>query len=227
MKRLLSVWVMLGAATVGLGETIRWEFNDLEGWRDGSQNNSPRSYAVADGKLRIATRANTRDRVKVVRQERFHAGTFTWRVYTPPMGRGDQASIGAFLYSDDKREVDFEIGYGKAKVRKRLQAREDDLVCYCTTQGFPYSTDQFLLKAGAWHTLVIELVATDRGTYDLNWAIDGRVVKRVSSEIKNSVDVALLCSVENLTFIGDHIPRRENHALFDWVEYAGPGAKSQ
>jgi len=88
-------------------------------------------------------------------------------------------------------------------------------------------TDQFLLKAGAWHTLAIEFVATDRGIYDLAWAIDGRLIKRVSSEIKSFVDFALLCSMGNLDFIGDHIPRQENHALFDWAEYAAPEAGGQ
>lgn len=224
-KQLLIIGIMLGTTQFTGAETTRWDFENLVGWKDGSQNNSPRSYAIAEGKLRISTRAGTRDRVKVVRQERYKAGTFTWRIYVPDMGKGDQASIGAFLYSDDKREVDFEIGYGKTGVRKRLQAKPTDVVCYCTTQGFPYSSSQFLVKAETWHTFSIGLTESDRRTYDLTWSIDGKIVKKVSSTIRTSVDFALLCSVENLTFIGDHIPKQENHALFDWVEYAPPASK--
>jgi hypothetical protein len=225
MKPLLMACMMLGAANLAPGEPVRWEFENLNGWKDGSQNNSPMSYAVQEGKLRITTRANSRDRVKVVRKERFMAGTFHWRIYVPAMGEGDQASIGAFLYSDDKREVDFEIGYGKADVRKQMNANSSDIVCYCTTQGFPYSTSQFLVQSEAWHTFTIELVETAQATYDLAWSIDGKVVKKVSSTIKSSVDFALLCSVENLAFMGDHIPKQENYGLFDWVAYTDPPSK--
>jgi hypothetical protein len=30
----------------------------------------------------------------------------------------------------------------------------------------------------------------------------------------------IYCSMENLTFIGDHIPYTQNYALFDFVEYS-------
>ena len=42
--------------------------------------------------------------------DRFGAGKYTWRVYVPAMGKGDQASIGVFLYRDDQHEIDSEIG---------------------------------------------------------------------------------------------------------------------
>ena len=28
-----------------------------------------------------------------------------------------------------------------------------------------------------------------------------------------------MCSVENLLFIGDHIPAQDNYGLFDYMEY--------
>ena len=80
--------------------------------------------------------------MKVRTTDRFRAGRYTWRVYAPTMGEGDQASIGAFSPRDDKHEVDFEIGHGKARVRKKLAAKNSDLVCYCTSQGYPYSSSQ-------------------------------------------------------------------------------------
>ncbi|MEP4077353.1 hypothetical protein [Haloferula sp.] len=227
MKPLLIACMILGAAHLAPCEAVRWEFDDLVGWKNGSQAGSPQSYSVDSGKLRISTRANTRDRVKVARKERYQAGIFTWRIYVPAMGAGDQASIGAFLYADDKREFDFEIGYGKAELRKQLKAKKTDMVCYCTTQGLPFSSSQFLVKAEAWHTFAISLEETERGTYDLAWSIDGKVVKKVPSRIKSSVDFSLLCSMENLTFMGDHIPKENNHALFDWVEYTFPPSNAK
>ena len=215
-------------ATVGFcDESTRWDFDNLDGWKEGSQNNSPKSYSIRDGKLRIHTRAKTRDRVKVLRKERFKAGTFTWRIYVPKMGKGDQAGIGAFLYKDDKREMDFEIGYGKAKLRKKLKAKPRDMICYCTTQGFPFSSSQFLVKAEAWHTVSIELRKTKKKNYDIIWTINGKVVKTVHSKIKATYDFSLHCSVENLKFLGDHIPKQENYALFDWVEYTKPIKKKE
>jgi hypothetical protein len=36
---------------------------------------------------------------------------------------------------------------------------------------------------------------------------------------------AFFCSVENLTFMGDHIPKQENYGLFDWAQYTKPAPK--
>ncbi len=91
MKLLLIACLLLSSLNISIGEPVRWEFGDLDGWKDGSQNHSPKSYAINEGKLRISTRPDTRDRVKVVRKERYKAGTFTWRISVPEMGRGDQA----------------------------------------------------------------------------------------------------------------------------------------
>ena len=206
----------------GCAEGVRkylWEFNDLKEWQDDSQNNSPRSYAIINGTLRISTRSQTRDRVKVRTTGCFGAGKYTWRIYVPAMGQGDQASIGAFLYKDDKHELDFEIGFGKASVRKQLKASNTDLVCYCTSQGYPYSSSQLLIESEAWHTLSIEVGYGKNGDYLIKWIVDSKQAKQLQTSFGDDITFTVHCSVENLSFIGDHIPTQENYAIFDYVEF--------
>ncbi len=197
----------------------RWGFNDLEEWQNDCARMSPASYVTTNGLLHISTRERTRDRVKVRTRNRFGAGTYTWRIYVPEMGEGDQASIGAFLYKDDKHELDFEIGYGKKKVRAELGAEEDDVVCYCSSQGNPYSSSQLLLTRGMWHKFTLEVLPGEEGNYHVKWSIDDKQMKRLQTRFGGEVSFTIHCSVENLLFMGDHIPARENYALFDYVVY--------
>ena len=213
-----SVFVLLTGCESGAHKP-RWAFNDLIEWQDDSQGSSPKSYAISHSTLRISTRPQTRDRVKVRTMDRFGAGKYTWRVYVPAMGKGDQASIGAFLYRDDQHEVDFEIGYGKARLREALEASPTDLVCYCTSQGHPSSSSQILIGREAWHTLSIEVDYGMQGNYLIKWVVDGRQVKQLQTAFGDEITFTVHCSVENLLFIGDHIPTQENHAVFDSVDF--------
>lgn len=214
----LSVIVVMAGCGCG-GHTYRWEFCDLAEWRDGSQNNSPRSYAVSDGMLRISTRGETRDRVKVRTADSFGAGKYTWRLFVPEMGKGDQASIGAFLYKDDKHELDFEIGYGKATVREKLKATNTDLVCYCTCQEHPFSSSEFLIESNAWHTISIDVGYGEDNNYLIKWFINDKQAKQLQTTFGDEIAFTVFCSVENLLFIGDHIPTQDNYAIFDYVEF--------
>lgn len=215
---IFSVIIVASGCADGVRK-YRWEFNDLKEWQDDSQNNSPRSYAITNGTLRISTRGQTRDRVKIRTTGRFAAGKYTWRVYVPEMGKGDQASIGAFLYKDDKHEVDFEIGYGKASVRKELKASDTDLVCYCTSQGYPSSSSQLLVESEAWHTVSIEAGHGKNGNYLIKWVVDGKQAKQLQTSFGDEIAFTVHCSVENLLFIGDHLPTQENYAIFEYVEF--------
>ena len=210
---------LMGLAQEDERRRIRWEFRDLDDWRDDSQGESPRSYSIVDGVLRISTRRQTRDRVKVRTAKRFGAGSYTWRLYAPAMGPGDQASIGAFLYQDDRHEVDFEIGYGKAALRRELNAGEADLVCYCTCQGHPYSSSQMLVKRDAWHTVSIDIRHGEDHNYLITWLVNGKRAKQLQTTFGDETTFTIHCSMENLTFMGDHIPTQDNHALFDYVEF--------
>jgi hypothetical protein len=215
---IFSVIVLLTGCESGMHKP-RWAFNDLTEWQDDSQSGSPRSYAIENGTLRMSTRPRTRDRVKVRTTDRFGAGQYIWRVYVPAMGKGDQASIGAFLYRDDQHEVDFEIGYGKASVRETLKASHSELVCYCTSQGYPSSSSQILIERDAWHTVSIEVDHGKHGNFLITWVVDGRQVKQLQTEFGDEITFTVHCSVENLLFIGDHISTQENRAVFDYVDF--------
>jgi len=199
--------------------TFRSDFADLKGWRNDSNGTSPKSYGVSDGVLRISTRPNTRDRVKVRTGKRFGTGRYSWRVFAPALGEGDQASIGAFIYKDDRHEIDFEIGYGKKTVRETLKAGPKDLVCYCTSQGHPSSSTPILIKNETWHVLSCEITSGKDDNYLVTWFIGDKRVKQLQCDFGDEVTFSAHCSVENLKFIGDHIPKQMNHALFDYFEF--------
>jgi hypothetical protein len=207
------------------GNPYRWDFNDLTGWVDDSQNTGgPQNYAVADGKLRIHTRAGTWDRAKVRTElNLFRAGTTRWRIFVPAMGEGDQASIGAFLYHSDTRELDFEIGYGKAADRSAMHAGPDDLLMFTTSQADPFKSSKHLIKREQWHDLAIGLTLAGSGPdslYSAAWSVDGRTIEEMQMAFGPEIPFYIYCSVENLEFLGDHVPNQENYALFDYVEHS-------
>jgi len=199
----------------------RWEFGDLTGWTDASQNmDGEVNYALVKDTLRIFTRRNTWDRPKVKTVTAFYTtGTYTWRIYTPPLGEGDMSSIGAFLYQDDTHELDFETGYGNRAVRSRLGAQDDDIIVYMTSQAFPFQSIPQKIKRAAWHTFSIRLEDV-AGKYVASWYIDGNQAVRLPLGFGPETQFAIFCSMENIKFIGDHIAKHENYALFDYVEYS-------
>lgn len=196
-----------------------WGFDTLDGWVDGSQNmNGTINYSVSDSVLNIFTRANTWDRPKIRTKDRIYkTGKYSWRVFVPEMGIGDMASIGAFLYYDETHELDFEIGYGTAGVRQNLNATIDDLVVYTTSQGNPYNTAKHKIKRNQWYTLMIELLIVN-GKYQAVWYIDNSELTRLNLNYNASIPFYIFCSIENLSFLGDHIPKQDNYALFDYAE---------
>lgn len=196
--------------------------------READAGKLPESVVAKDDGIHIKTRAGTWERVKIATTDRaFGAGTYTWRVHVPAMGKGDMASVGAFIYRDDKHEVDFEVGYGKADLRRKLKTADDELVCYCTNQGFPYGTSQVNLKADAWYTFAIELVPRKDGNLTIRWTIDGRKVKELESQMPATTLFGIHCSVENLKFLGDHQPTRDHEAVFGGVSFAPPGKQAE
>ena len=121
-------------------------------WKNASQNNSPLSYFLENGNLKITTRANSNDRVKIqTRETNFSTGTYIWHLYVPKYNLNEQCSIGAFLYHNDSHEIDFEIGSGTNQLRTELNAQENDMIVYCTSQGFPFSSHLFLIQSESWH----------------------------------------------------------------------------
>lgn len=229
LKNLISFFgfVILALTIFGCSSTrlakpldTRWNFDTLKGWVDGSQNmKKVTNYKINNGNLNIFTRANTWDRPKVrTKNKVYRSGKYSWRVFVPAMGVGDMASIGAFLYYDDTHELDFEIGYGTAVVRKNLDAADDDLIVYMTSQANPFKSIPLKIKRNQWYTLEIKLLIVD-GSYQAVWYINNAEMVRLNLEYGESIPFYIYCSVENLTFLGDHIPKQDNYALFDYVEF--------
>jgi len=197
-----------------------WDFNDLSLWEDASLNGLA-NYSIENGSLNIFTSPDTWERTKVKTISTYGEGTYTWKVYVPEMGVGDKASIGAFLYSNDTHEIDFEIGYGTQSKRTALNAQTDDLIVYMTSQGNPYHSEQVKIKREAWYTLTIDLKFNAKKRYVANWKINDVIKSTTELNYGKNTKFKIFCSVENLHFIGDHIPANQNYALFDSVEFKG------
>jgi hypothetical protein len=195
-----------------------WNFDDLTGWEDATQVGNS-NYWIENGNLNMFTNPNTWDRTKIKTASTFSTGTYTWRVFIPEMGAGDMASIGAFLYNNDTHELDFEVGYGKQIVRNELNAEADDLIAYMTSQANPFQSFRTKIKRGQWHIFTMELALNSNRKYQINWKINGVLSGATQLAYGTNTKFKIFCSVENLTFIGDHIPYTQNHALFDFVEF--------
>lgn len=196
-----------------------WTFDNLDGWDYGHQDDNPDNQTVLqDGVVKMYTRANSRDRKKIRTADKIYTtGRYTWRAFISDLGKGDQASIGTWIYHDDEHEIDFEIGYGKEEVRKQLSASPDDVVAYMTTQANPFQSTPVLIKKG-WNIFEIDLSLVD-GNYLLKWLINGVTVSTVQQTFGREYPFYIFCSVENLTFIGDNLPQQDNYGLFDYVKY--------
>lgn len=195
-----------------------WNFDNLNEWTDATQVGVP-NYFIENGNLNISTYANTYDRTKIKSIASYTTGTYTWRVYVPEMGMGDQASIGAFLYNNDTHELDFEIGYGKQSERESLNALSDELIVYMSSQSNPALSFRKAIKRGQWYNLSIQLSLVNRN-YFAKWSINNEVLASSQLNYSTKYKFNIFCSVENLSFMGDHIPYSNNYALFDFVEYA-------
>lgn len=197
---------------------IIWNFNDLTAWEDATQVGLP-NYWTENGNLTIFTNPNTWERTKIKTLSTFTTGIYTWRIFVPEMGIGDMASIGAFLYNNDTHELDFEIGYGKEITRTELNAAPDELIVYMTSQGNPFQSLPTKIKRGQWHTFSMQLSLNSSRKYQVNWYINGVQTATAQLNYGTKSKFKIFCSLENLTFMGDHIPSIQNYALFDYVEY--------
>jgi hypothetical protein len=202
-----------------LAADTTWSFNSLDGWDYAQQDDNPAiQYDLSDGILKIYTRASSWDRKKLfTKRSDFTTGRYTWRTYIPQMGTGDQASVGSWIYCDDHHEIDFEVGYGKGTVRETLGAADNQMVAYMTTQDYPFQSVKSLVDVG-WHIFEID-ITMKQGKYYITWYIDSNVVSTVQQTFGDEYSFHIFCSVENLTFIGDHQPLQENYGLYDYVTY--------
>lgn len=195
-----------------------WNFENLDEWQDATQLGDSK-YHIENGNLHIFTNPNTWERVKIKSARNYTNGIYSWRIYVPAIGEGDMAGINAFLYNNETRELDFEIAYGNKAIRKELNATADELIVYSTSQGHPFHSFQSKIKREHWYTLSIELSLNPNKKYIAVWKIDNVILTSAQLTYGKETKFKIYCSVENLTFMGDHIPHKKNYALFDWVKF--------
>jgi hypothetical protein len=63
------------------------------------------------------------------------------------------------------------------------------------------------------------LTFNSKKRYVATWKINDSVKSTAQLNYGKNTKFAIYCSVENLNFIGDHIPENQNYALFDWLEF--------
>lgn len=205
-------------------ETLRWDFNDSEGWIYNHQDDATfPQWKLQDGILSLSTRAGTRDRSKMrTLREDFGEGLYSWRIYIPLIAKGEQVSVAGFIYKDDAHELDFEVGYGTEAARESCGAQAGQMVACMTNQSFPFISNYTPISVG-WHEFAISLLVED-GNYTARWIIDGEVKQTEKLMFGPETLFRVMCSVENLLFMGDHIPEYDTTASFDWVTFTGPAA---
>lgn len=207
--------------------TVTWNFDNADGWEYFHQDDAPTpQWSIKDGMLRLWTRAGSRDRSKLrTLRSNFGEGLYTWKIQVPAIAAGEQASIAGFIYQDDAHEIDFEIGYGTADARAKCGAEPGQMVACMTNQGFPFISEYTPINPG-WHEFSISLLEDD-GNYTARWIIDGEIKQTQALMFGPETTFKVYCSVENLLFMGDHVPEYDNAALFDWVSFTGPEADKE
>jgi len=199
-------------------QVTRWDFDSSAGWAWSGQNETPASQGWFDGGiLHLKTRAHTQDRAKFRTTTRsFGVGTYIWYAYVPVFAAGDQVSLGAFLYKDDEHEIDFEIGYGTAAARQECGAVSGQMVACMTSQDHPHISKYYPIAPG-WHEFKVDM-AESGSYYRATWYIDGVQFQSQRLNYGKEILFSLHCSLENLSFMGDHLPVQDNEVQFDYVE---------
>ena len=166
-------------------------------WIDNSWK-SPASYQLEKGNLKITTRPNSDDRVKIRSKRKFTTGTYTWRIFVPEFKMYEQVSIGAFLYHNEKEEFefDFEIGSGKKAKREKFDLKNDEAIVYCVSQFSPSKTGYFRVKMNVYSDFKMELIDVD-GFYLVKWFVNNKQVKELQTDVKSNIKFQAHCSLEN------------------------------
>lgn len=135
------------------------------------------------------------------------------------MGMYNRASVGAFLYRDGDHELDFEIGSGRKEIRDSVNAKDDEVVMYLTSQEFPAHQSIHPIKSERWYNLSIRLSETEDSKYFLEWLVDDKVVDSVKLEYGPEVQFGIHCSLENIQFMGDVYATQDHYCLFESVGF--------
>jgi hypothetical protein len=199
--------------------TIRYDFDTFEDWKYMHQDTATiEQYRLSEGNLLLTTRAHTYDRTKVnLTAAKLKTGRSSCRVYIPTMYSFDQTSIASFLYCDDRHEIDFEIGYGSAEKRAESKSQKNEVLCYMTSQGFPFQSEIVNLKMNKWYVIDID-ISMKNGKYFIQWFINGKLNSSLQTKFGEEKEFRVVLSLENLKFLGDHISNNNYEIKFDWLD---------
>lgn len=206
---------------------VKWNFDNTNDWLNASQGEQANisqtsvesNTQAEDGKVvKIFTKAGTKERKKLKTKKQYGAGLYTWRAYISDLGTTERVSIGSWLWNSDKHELDFEVGSGTTKDRDALAAADDEVIAYITSQDNPALHQKVKIKKNAWHTFQIDLKLAG-GKYFATWLIDD--VKCATQQLNYGQEYPfyIFCSTENLKFVGDSWPYKDNYGLWDYVTY--------
>jgi len=189
-------------------------------WEDDSFGN-PKSYKIEKNNLKITTRPNSKDRIKVkTKRNDFGLGTYEWNIFIPTFKINDQCSVGAFIYHEGKTpyEIDIEVGSGNKEDREKVKAKPNEVIVHCTSQFKPYSSGIFKVNTEKWHNFKIELTEKNN-KYLIKWYINNTLVKTLQSKIRIKHKFTVHNSLENLAFMGNNLPTKQNFVLFNSFTY--------
>jgi hypothetical protein len=201
-------------------EDFENEITFKKDWKNNSWK-SPDSYSIENNKLKITTRAATKDRVKVRTKRRdFTTGLYTWRIFVPEFKLYEQISIGAFLYHNEEEEFefDFEIGPGQKLDREKINLKNDEAIVFCVSQFSPSNSGHFAVKMNEYSDFKMELLNVD-GFYLVKWYINNNLVKTLQTNVRSTIKFRVHNSLENLHFMGNKKTSSENYVLFDSFSY--------
>lgn len=188
-------------------------------WVDNSWK-SPALYQLENNHLKITTRSNTQDRVKIRSKQKFTTGSYNWRIFIPEFILFEQVSIGAFLYHNQQEEFefDFEIGSGQKSDREKIKVKDNEAIVFCVSQFSPSNSSYFPIKMGEYANFKMDLTDVN-GFYLVKWYINDQLVKSLQTEVKSDIKFKAHCSLENLFFMGDVPTTQETIVLFDSFNY--------
>jgi len=152
-------------------------------------------------------------------KKRFGAGLYTWRTYISDLSKNERASIGSWIWHNDKHELDFEVGSGPEEERRELKVADDEVIAYITNQESPHLHKKVKIKKNAWHIFQIDLKLV-KNNYFATWIIDGTEYASAQLEFGQEYPFHIFCSTENIKFVGDKTPVKDNYGLWDYVTYA-------
>lgn len=201
-------------------ENFEYETTFQNDWENNSWK-SPASYFLENKQLKITTRPNTIDRVKVrTKRKNFTTGSYTWRIFVPKFTLFEKISIGAFLYHNQKDvfEFDFEIGSGQKLDREKINLKNDEAIVFCVSQFSPSNSSHFAVKMNEYADFKMELIDVD-GFYFVKWYINNNLVKTLQTKVKSNIKFRVHNSLENLSFMGDLKTKTKNYVLFDSFSY--------